>query len=67
MRDIVAARGAVNANRSEKFVRANAINFTDFVACGYSDKEAKAKGLQRTEGKTYVVKDAAIMAILAGH
>jgi ribosome-binding ATPase YchF (GTP1/OBG family) len=37
------------------------------VTCGYSEKEAKAKGLQRTEVQTYVVKDADIVEILTGH
>ena len=45
-----------------------------FVALSYSQvnqlraakyKEAKAKGLNRTEGKTYIVKDADILHILA--
>jgi ribosome-binding ATPase len=63
----VEAAGCIHRDLSEKFVRANVIGFADFVACGYSEKEAKAKGLQRTEGKTYVVKDADIMEILAGH
>lgn len=63
----VEAAGCIHRDLSEKFVRANVIGFADFVACGYSEKDAKAKGLQRTEGKTYVVKDADIMEILAGH
>ena len=37
----------------------------NLVACHYSEKEAKARGLNRTEGKTYIVKDADIMHILA--
>ena len=63
----VEAAGCIHRDLSEKFVRANVIGFAEFVACGYSEKEAKAKGIQRTEGKTYVVKDADIMEILAGH
>ena len=38
----------------------NVIGFDDFVACSYSEKEAKTRGLNRTEGKTYLVKDADI-------
>lgn len=63
--EAVEAAGCIHKDLSEKFVRANVIGYDDFVACGYSEKEAKAKGLNRTEGKTYVVKDADIMHILA--
>ena len=63
--EAVEAAGCIHKDLSERFVRANVIGYDDFVACGYSEKEAKAKGLNRTEGKTYVVKDADILHILA--
>lgn len=63
--EAVEAAGCIHKDLSEKFVRANVIGYDDFVACGYSEKEAKAKGLNRTEGKTYTVKDADIVHILA--
>jgi ribosome-binding ATPase len=63
--EAVEAAGCIHKDLSEKFVRANVIGFDDFVACGYSEKEAKTRGLNRTEGKTYLVKDADIMHILA--
>ena len=63
--EAVEAAGCIHKDLSDKFVRANVIGHADFVACGYSEKEAKAKGLNRTEGKTYIVKDADIMHILA--
>ena len=63
--EAVEAAGCIHKDLSEKFVRANVIGYDDFVACGYSEKEAKARGLNRTEGKTYIVKDADIMHILA--
>jgi ribosome-binding ATPase YchF (GTP1/OBG family) len=63
--EAVEAAGCIHKDLSERFVRANVIGFNDFVACGYSEKEAKAKGLNRTEGKTYIVKDADILHILA--
>ena len=61
----VEAAGCIHKDLSERFVRANVIGYDDFVACNYSEKDAKAKGLNRTEGKTYVVKDADILHILA--
>jgi ribosome-binding ATPase YchF (GTP1/OBG family) len=63
--DVVAAAGCIHKDLADKFVRANVIGYDDFLACGYSEKEAKARGLNRTEGKTYVVKDADIVHILA--
>lgn len=63
--EAVEAAGCIHKDLSEKFVRANVIGYDDFVACGYSEKEAKARGLNRTEGKTYIVKDADIVHILA--
>ena len=63
--EAVEAAGCIHKDLSERFVRVNVIGFADFVACGYSEKEAKVKGLNRTEGKTYVVKDADILHILA--
>lgn len=63
--EAVEAAGCIHKDLSDKFVRANVISHADFVACGYSEKEAKLKGLNRTEGKTYIVKDADIVHILA--
>jgi len=65
--DAVAASGCIHKQLSEKFVRANVIGFDEFVACGFSEKEAKSRGLERTEGKSYIVKDADILHILASN
>jgi ribosome-binding ATPase YchF (GTP1/OBG family) len=61
----VEAAGCIHNDLADRFVRANVISYEDFLACGYSEKEAKTKGLNRTEGKTYIVKDADIVHILA--
>lgn len=63
--DAVTAAGCIHKELSERFVRANVIGYADFEAHHYSEKECKAKGLERTEGKTYIVKDADIVHILA--
>jgi ribosome-binding ATPase YchF (GTP1/OBG family) len=39
-----------------KFIRAEVVAYDDLVACG-NYAEAKAKGVLRTEGKEYIVKD----------
>ncbi|HEY1188872.1 MAG TPA: DUF933 domain-containing protein [Gemmata sp.] len=62
--EAVEAAGAIHTDLAGRFVRAVVIGFADFVACHYSEKEAKTRGLARTEGKTYTVKDADILNIL---
>ncbi|GIW84567.1 MAG: ribosome-binding ATPase YchF [Gemmataceae bacterium] len=59
------AAACIHTDLAEKFVRANVISYADFLACGYSEKEAKTRGLMRTEGKTYIVQDGDVIHILA--
>jgi ribosome-binding ATPase YchF (GTP1/OBG family) len=61
----VDAAACIHNDLAEKFVRANVISYADFVACGYSEKEAKHRGLVRTEGKHHIIQDADIVHILA--
>ena len=63
--DAVIAAGCIHKQLGEKFVRANVIAYDDFAANDFSEKECKAKGLERTEGKSYIVQDADILHILA--
>jgi ribosome-binding ATPase YchF (GTP1/OBG family) len=61
----VEAAACIHTDLADKFVRANVISYADFLACGYSEKEAKNRGLMRTEGKTYIIQDGDIVHILA--
>ncbi|HET6574218.1 MAG TPA: DUF933 domain-containing protein [Fimbriiglobus sp.] len=63
--DVVTAAGCIHKELSERFVRANVISYADFAAHHYSEKECRAKGLERTEGKHHVVQDADVVHILA--
>ena len=63
--DAVTAAGCIHKELAERFVRANVIGYADFEAHHYSEKECRAKGLERTEGKHYVVQDADVVHILA--
>ena len=47
---------AIHTDFKEKFIRAEIINWKDLVDAG-SHSNAKAKGLVRTEGKGYIIKD----------
>lgn len=58
------AAGAIHTDLSAGFVRAEVIGLEEYQKVG-SFKEAKAKGVLRLEGKTYVVQDGDIMNILA--
>ncbi len=62
---VLEAAACIHTDLAEKFVRANVISYADFLACGYSEKEAKIRGLMRTEGKTYIVQDGDVIHILA--
>ncbi|MBO4915027.1 MAG: redox-regulated ATPase YchF [Oscillospiraceae bacterium] len=50
------AAGKIHSDIERGFIRAETINFADMIACG-SVAAAKEKGLLRSEGKDYVVRD----------
>lgn len=50
------AAGVIHTDFIKGFIRAEVINWQDFVSSG-SEVEAKSKGLIRTEGKEYIIKD----------
>ena len=50
------AAGKIHSDFERGFIRAEVISFDDLVACG-SMAAAKEKGLVRSEGKEYVMKD----------
>jgi GTP-binding protein YchF len=50
------AAAAIHTDFEQKFIRAEVVACADLVACG-SYAVAKEKGLLRTEGKEYIVKD----------
>ncbi len=50
------AAGAIHTDFTNKFIRAEIINWQDLLNAG-SFSEARSKGLLRTEGKDYIVKD----------
>ena len=45
------------------FIRAEVVNFKDFLECGSNLQEAKKRGHFRLEGRDYVVKDGDILDI----
>jgi ribosome-binding ATPase len=57
------AAGKIHSDIQEGFVRAEIINWKDFIAAG-SEARAREKGLIRTEGKDYVVQDGDICNFL---
>lgn len=50
------AAGKIHSDFERGFIRAEVIAYDDLMACG-SEKVAKEKGLMRSEGKEYEVKD----------
>ncbi|MCD7755038.1 MAG: redox-regulated ATPase YchF [Firmicutes bacterium] len=57
------AAGKIHTDFERGFIRAEVIAFTDMKACG-TMSAAKAKGLVRSEGKEYVMKDGDIVNFL---
>lgn len=56
-----ATAGKIHSDIERGFIAAEVISFENFKACGFSFKEAKAKGLLRIEGEDYEVKDKEIV------
>ena len=50
------AAGKIHSDFERGFIRAEVVAYDDLVACG-SNAAAKEKGLVRSEGKEYVMKD----------
>jgi ribosome-binding ATPase YchF (GTP1/OBG family) len=54
--DVVTAAGRIHTDMARGFIRAEITGYEDFRKAG-SEREAKAMGLTRVEGRDYVVKD----------
>ena len=55
------AAGKIHSDFERGFIRAEVIGFDELVGCGGSMTAAKEKGLIRSEGKEYVIKDGDIV------
>jgi ribosome-binding ATPase YchF (GTP1/OBG family) len=60
----VEGAGQIHTDLARTFVRGEVVSYDDFRRVG-SMKEAKAHGVYRLEGKTYVLQDGDIMHVLA--
>ena len=58
------AAGKIHSDFERGFIRASVIGYADLEASGFDYAAVKAKGLQRTEGKEYVVQDGDIIEFL---
>ncbi len=59
-----AAGGAIHTDFEKKFIRAEVINWQELITAG-GFSQAREKGLLRTEGKKYIVKDGDVIEIRA--
>lgn len=55
------AAGKIHSDFERGFIRAEVIGFDEFMSCGGNMVTAKEKGLVRSEGKDYVMKDGDIV------
>ncbi len=58
------AAGKIHSDFERGFIRAQVCNFDTLMECGGKMAEVKARGLYRSEGKEYVVKDGDIIEFL---
>lgn len=58
------AAGKIHSDFERGFIRASVVHYDDFSACEFNMATVKSKGLQRTEGKDYVVQDGDIIEFL---
>jgi GTP-binding protein YchF len=54
------AAGKIHSDMERGFIRAEVISFSDFIACG-SEHVARERGLLRSEGKDYLIRDGDIV------
>jgi ribosome-binding ATPase YchF (GTP1/OBG family) len=55
------AAGKIHTDFERGFIRAEVVAYDDLMACGGNMVTAKEKGLVRSEGKEYVMKDGDIV------
>lgn len=58
------AAGKIHTDFERGFIRAETIAYDKFMECGGNMTQAKEKGLLRSEGKEYIVKDGDIITFL---
>ena len=59
----VDAAAAIHSDLARGFIRAEVVTYDDLMACG-SMAEARRRGLLRSEGKTYAVRDGDVIEVL---
>ena len=59
----VDAAAAIHSDLARGFIRAEVVTFDDLMACG-SVAEARKRGLLRSEGRTYAVRDGDVIEVL---
>ena len=59
----VDAAAAVHSDLARGFIRAEVVTYDDLIACG-SMVEARKRGLLRSEGRTYGVRDGDVIEVL---
>jgi ribosome-binding ATPase YchF (GTP1/OBG family) len=59
------AAGEIHSDLEKQFIRAEVISYDDFVSCK-TRAVAKEKGVARTEGKSYIVKDGDVILFFHG-
>ena len=59
---VIEAAGKIHSDMKRGFIRAEVVNFEDFIKCGSTHK-AREAGILKVEGKDYIVRDGDIINI----
>ncbi|MBN1878655.1 redox-regulated ATPase YchF [bacterium] len=62
--DAVEAAGRIHSDLARGFIRAEIVNFDEFIQCGASIAAVKKAGKMRMEGKKYLIRDGDMVTIL---
>ena len=57
------AAGKIHTDMERGFIRAEVISYSDLASCG-NLAEARKRGLLRTEGKNYIIRDGDVVTFL---
>ncbi|MFA4991189.1 MAG: DUF933 domain-containing protein [Candidatus Omnitrophota bacterium] len=60
---IIEAAGKIHSDIKRGFIRAEVVNYEDFMKCGGNMQKVKEAGLLRLEGKEYIVRDGDMLNI----
>ena len=60
---VIEAAGKIHSDIKRGFIRAEVVNYEDFIKCSGNMQKVREAGLLKVEGKEYIVKDGDMLNI----